>query len=95
MDDLLKVILLKFTLHVYRNTTVDITAIYNIRCFILHILKVCGWLCQLFSLLGKEAPDWLNKECSDWLDKMVHLDWLDMGCLDWMEMEQFDWLIVA
>lgn len=86
MDDLLKVILLKFTLHVYRNTPVDITAIYNIRCFILHILKVCGWLRQLFSLLGKEAPDWLNKECSDWLD---------MGCLDWMEMEQFDWLIVA
>ena len=52
--------------------------------FLSHSLKVCGWLCQLFSLLGKDATDWLNKECSDWLD---------MGCLDWMEMEQFDWLI--
>lgn len=50
------------------------------------------WFCQPFSLLGMEAPDWLNKECSDWLNMMVRLDWLDMGCLDYMEKEQFDWL---
>lgn len=72
---------------------IDIIAIFNLRCFKLLILKVYGWHRRRFSLLGKEAPDWLNKECSDWLDMMVRLDWLDMGCFDWMEMEQFDWLI--
>ena len=55
--------------------------------FYIFIWKVYGWFCQPFSLLGKEAPDWLNKECSDWL----HM--LDMGCLDQMEKEKFDWLL--
>lgn len=73
----------------------DIIAIFNLRCITLHILKVYGWRCQCFSLLGKEASDLLNKGCSDCLDKAVCLDWLDMVCLDRMEMEQFDWLIEA